>query len=334
MRNQWLERAEGLVDTLRLQKATEGIVKRLLASGDIPMLAPHIKRLEAELQNMNILDHLAYRNASNFTSIETLILSVKRPCHVWGNSQYNERIDPSKVLTCGFSVNVDKLRFLELVNIGFSEFRLFGEPSRKIREPVLTVYPALAHLRVENCRFPNDYARNESNDEQRSVRLKADVLHNTSRGTPKLEYLEVSSTWYSRLTHKIGPSIDSLRTAILPPIAVWSIDISTPNLTMLAFRVLKYDDCYTPNEVNGDRAALIPLLSESPVGVSSLPLLKTVEFISSCKDYISRLEPWISRLPTLTRLLSSATSKSFHIRHHTERNPFWWSESLVKRFDC
>jgi hypothetical protein len=302
----WLERAGGSFDAISLGSLSSPAVYQL--PDDMQTYAPNVKRVDFKAQTMDILDHFARRGdgSERLVDIESLRLAIVRVRDPWGGSRFRNRPDPSEVITCDLPINIDSLRTLELSDVGF---RTYGEAtSHEVAEPGMTVYPALTHLTIENCLFPHAYAKTGIDDARgTNVRYQADVLHNTLRGSPQLEHLGIIVSWLNRREGGHGPGhrtlMNNLRTAILPPASVWSIDVMAPNLRSIAFKLLKTVGGYTPGENTGTRQALIPSLEETPVTVETMATLESAEFVCSRADRIAGLEAWISRLPNVAELV-------------------------------
>jgi hypothetical protein len=309
----WLQRAGGSFDEISLDNLTSPAIIRLPT--EMRLYAPNVKRVQMKFSNMDMLDLFAgsgeYRHRHGVTpevimGITSLRLAIVRIRSLWGGRKYRYRPQPSQVITCGLRIDVNSLRTLELSDVGFS--RLGQSVPLDVPEPDTTSYPVLTCLIAENCMFPMAYAMTGINDASgANVRYKADVLHNTLRGSPRLEHLEVMFSWMNRRAedHVGGRhiSMDHLQTAILPPPAVWSIDILAPNLKSIAFRLLKLDGSYTPGESTGMRSPLIPALEDTPVDVDTMARLESAEFVCSRADDISRLNSWISRMPNIKELM-------------------------------
>lgn len=304
-RKTWLFRAGGVFDTISLNSLDNSAIYRL--PSDLQQYAPNVKRLEVEAQNMDILDTFAAWNKEEM-NVESLRLAIESPKDPWGGSKYRFRAYPSEVINCNVHVNADNLRSLQLLNIGFASQRIGWDDINEIPEPFIVSYPALKHLSVENCLFSHRFAETTVNDPREEGEMYlADVLHNTLRGAPVLEHLEVTVSWYNRRSEAFSfgrpISMDKLKVAILPPVSVHPIDILAPNLKSIAFKLLKMNDSYTSGAPTANRRALIPPLAYTPVTVDSIVALETVEFVTSAADGISRLEAWISRLPNVTKLV-------------------------------
>ncbi|KAJ9093206.1 hypothetical protein QFC21_006523 [Naganishia friedmannii] len=172
-------------------------------------------------------------------------------------------------------------------------------------------YPVLKRISIQHCAFDNVYNSSLFTGTgllPPLLEYQCDPLHAALRGAPALEYLEVRAKLtdsgraaWPGLGQRI--TLSQLKTAILPPPSIWSIDIIAPNLTTLRF--VSPDSFYSyfysrPEEAR--QAPLIPDIVDSPILLETLPRLEHVEFACFENDTTSRLEEWLSLLSSIKSL--------------------------------
>jgi hypothetical protein len=177
-----------------------------------------------------------------------------------------------------------------------------------VAEPVVYQYPALKHLIVANCEFKFPYAVSAAESTGSFVvRYQADLLHTTLRGCPSLEYLEVTIDWLdempARTRYDLPIVMHSLKTAILPPPAMWPLDIVTPNLEFLAFRLPSDRNPWRHEGfVSRERLSMIPDIGDTTFSETLIQTLKSADFACCSQDNSSRLETWLTQLHSIVRL--------------------------------
>lgn len=312
----WTKRAQGKVDTLALLDQTKGAVNKL--EKHIGLYICNVKALEVGVRNSAVLKRLAESLLIYGTKIETLRIThggrLGSSKDVWSPGP--------RTITCSMNVNINKLHTVELNMVDFQDPVPYARTSREarrvprqIREPIVGSYPALKRLSAVDCAFDNVYAVSSSGSERADlVKYQADVLHSTLRGTPNLEYLLIRPYGLEIVRTENGYddkiTLPCLKTAIIPPPAIWCLDILAPNLQNLAFRFPGLFTGTEYREITGGVAPMIPLPDESLVRGDALAKLESLELACYSKDDISRLEAWVSRAESLTRLVIVAKSTS------------------------
>lgn len=140
------------------------------------------------------------------------------------------------------------------------------------------------------------------------MKYQADVLHTTLRGSSAIEHLEVTYDWHARMPEQTcfdqPITLTNLSSAILPPPSIWRIDITAPNLESIAFKLPLGFNIYAHDLlIFEERLPMIPAIADTPVTDASLSTLKSAEFACYTLDDISRLELWVFRLSSITKLV-------------------------------
>lgn len=280
-------------------------------SGVLTTYMSEIKHLELRVKHRNVMAHFARRNWDHENQIESLKLNGAKDVSSPG---YNYRLTETSI-TAGLPGNPRTLHTLELTDVGYETFDSWclNSAPRIVQPPVIQSFPALRRLTITDCCFKNVYAKSEPDTTgEPGISYQADVLHTTLRGALSLEHLKILVPFYSRrpmvngLENRI--TITSLQHAVLPPSSVWRIDILTPNLESLAYRLSKI--YMMQSKRLNERRPLIPHLTDSPLAVDSLTRLKSLEFVCCREDDSARLQDWISRLPNLAELVIRDVEKS------------------------
>jgi hypothetical protein len=131
------------------------------------------------------------------------------------------------------------------------------------------------------------------------------------RGAKSLQHLEIRclSTLtsyhasFGQITALRRTKLPDVKTCIIPPPAVWALDILTPNVERLSFVL--------PSGVSRDayekrdselRLPLIPRVMDSPVTQHQLHRITHLEVEACSADHIHRFGEWLSQLPNLVSL--------------------------------
>lgn len=233
----------------------------------------------------------------------------------------------SHVLLCDLLAKSSNstLKTLEVRNIDFrehsdasddDELPRFGSGMFELEEDA-AAYPALERLIVSGCKFDIDGSMMDAPEDPDA---KDDVglnrywtcpLHKVLRGAENLRYLKVNCistltsyrTSIRQITAPDRTELPHVKTCIIPPPAVWTLDISTPNVERLSFVLPDGTSRYMYEKRHPDfRRPLIPRFKDSPVAEHQLDNITHLELECCSADVIWRFEEWLSRLPNLVSL--------------------------------
>jgi hypothetical protein len=199
---------------------------------------------------------------------------------------------------------LESMTVLETYYNGGSSFTAANAPP--VPETI-HLFPKLKKLQFSYCAMKYHYrypGRGRTIPEEQREYQK-DPLHDLLRGAENLESLEALpyTSNHSDIIDVSGPrpqifkrvDLPHLKTALIPPPRVWTVDIMAPQLESLLYRM-------PPQSGISHRKPLIPDLEDAPVPSERLAQLKSVELACNRNDNISRLETWLRRLDSVTKL--------------------------------
>lgn len=298
----WLERSGGHFDTLQLRdislSAASKVGKRMLQN------VKAVRRVDLRARDRDALARLVRRiPADTFEQVESVSIALKssgsrhRGGYMWQDSSFYS-------VTCGLSLDNEKLRDIELENLNFvpshrrPDWNAVYPPRRRMPTPEVVSYPALSRLIVRDCAFDDDYAQTIIADGT-VQEFQADVLHTLLRGASNLESLDVAIYWDPRRSARpamaMPITLPLLRSCRLPPPSCWSIDIVAPNLECLAFTLESKILWGGSLPEDHEGRPLIPLPQSYPL-TDNLFTLKSFDVLCGKDDDISRFRAWIPRL--------------------------------------
>lgn len=320
---------------IRSQQQTNAWVLRDINVSTVKFLLPqlrnmvcNIKHLAMSVTDEAVLEKFAEKLRDHIPSLESLtlklIVSRRRSFGSWRGKARRLFMSHERDL-CFLVIKPDlryELQSIEIHDASFArqEYPCEGFVNRSYIRSLnldsdadIVPYRSLRRLIVRHCDFDNNYDANlfvSSGERPPALEYQCDPLHTALRGAPALEYLSVETKWDYRYAGKpawpgLGQRItlSQLKTAILPPPCLWSIDIMAPNLTTLRFRTPEYLYAESYDQLEESRRnPLIPAIQDSPVLLETLPQLQEVELVCYIYDLKSRLEEWISLLSSVKRL--------------------------------
>lgn len=324
----WVARAGTQLETISFEGLTTTNVSRLTKAHDAKLLKS-IRTLKISVKEPLAFDKMAQKFADICEGVKHL--EIDGGYDPW-NGRLRRGNGPTE-LNCGFPFNwhSNSVKTIRVSNVDFrsllethASWSFYAKPSG---------YYSLERLQVDHCAFNNNYRTTtpvfpdyENPDDGIH---QSDPLHFALRATDKLEYLSVTpdaKTLATALKPGIGrrKELPLLKTAILPPPSVWSIDISAPNLRKLHFVLSsqrsfdKYDFTQSPGP-SGE--PLIPTIADTPVALESMSKLEDLAFECNYRDDIARLEEWLSQTSSLTTLSLSGSGMPYPKKLATPENP-------------
>lgn len=280
-----------------------------------------ISKLEIQIRNPLVLHRLKMWCFSQIhdSRIEHLQVNGGRLTH--SSSRYD--VAGPQTLTCGIPVKIENLHTVDLNLVNFCDnsaswwtFHNRRRSPTRVAEPVILQYPSLKRLCVLDCEFDHVYAVSTAEStETHEVPYQADKLHNMLRGSPALQYLEVTTDWLfsmpEQTRYDVPITILTLKTAVLPPPSLWRIDIRAPNLESIAFRLPPWYNIERHEQMLSEEwLPMIPAIDDTPIFEESISMLKTAEFACCAQDDSLRLESWLPRLQSIERFGIRNASKS------------------------
>jgi hypothetical protein len=219
-------------------------------------------------------------------------------------------------LHCGLAALASNatLKSLEIRNVDFREHGLYATLANHHFQgrtytgpPSLPVYSQLTRLTVFRCPFSMFEADLQTLPDRSVVgRHLSCVLHGTLLGAPELRYIKVISN--SSMTRSMSQRLSvkrivtKLETVILPPPAVYPIDISAPQCKSLEFEMpIETGLSQYEERPSASRFPLIPAIEDSPVDIVNLARLTSLGFAFCSTETMSRLEQWLPQVPDLTK---------------------------------
>lgn len=210
----------------------------------------------------------------------------------------------------------------------------------------LASYPALTSLIVNGCRFdadpaflPESAVLVDSGYSETKIKRKQYPcpLDLALRGATNLSYLQVlcrfaPTAGVESLRIKEHINLPNLKTCILPPPSLRSLNIFAPKLESLAFVFLDKDELRKHEGNSSSTPPLVPAIEDSPVSLQTIEHLTSFEVMACSSDTITSLEEWLCRMPNLRRLAVTCAPARASSRavHPEERLDLCLLESLIK----
>jgi hypothetical protein len=267
-----------------------------------------VETLVITVQAPNVIPRLVDTHdiGTRFTALRHL--TVKGGRNLFGR-ELVDNVPARQPVDCGL-VGSSSRQTLETLTVHAAYYSCgsrFAAPNALPVPDTIHLFPALKQLCFSSCILDYGYrypGRGVTIPEEQRVYQK-DPLHDLLRGACNLESLEAlpyTSNYSDIPTSGPRPRIfkrvemPRLKTALIPPPRVWTIDIMARQLESLMFRM-------PPQSNISHRKPLIPELDDAPVPYERLAQLKVVELACNRNDDISRLRTWLERLDSVTKLV-------------------------------
>jgi hypothetical protein len=323
----WITRSQGRFHMIDFWCENLSVIAKIPKAYTPYMAAT--KRLRLDVLDSTILGRFCKRFQGLFHAVESLHINSYR-------GQYGVWLAASTVasLHCGLlgGQSLQSLREMVIQNVDCFDWHNMdrGKDGHfngrcSTIPPAREIYPRLTSLTVSNAFFDVFEADLEDNEDGSvASRRTSCVLHRTlSSAASALENLKVicppgmaappgslepitatpRGMMRPQRVSKKRIQLPHLRTIVIPPPAVWAIDMLAPKVESLDFVLsgLSTRGWYERRPIEA-RAPLIPNIHDSPLDVNDFTRLTSLGLSFCSTDTAPSLQAWLSRVTNITKL--------------------------------